>query len=544
MKNHATLLLTPVVIALAALLAACSGGGPNPVQKGIETQTFHVGNGGEPSGIDPHTTTGMPEFRIQKELFEGLVGKDPKTLAPVPAVAESWAVSEDGLQYTFKLRDDAKWSNGDDLVAEDFVWSWRRALLPALGNQYAYSLFVIENAEEFYLGNIEDFAQVGVHALEPKVLQVTLKSPTPYFLDLLDHHSMYPVHRASIEQAGAIDDRAAQWAVPGKLIGNGPFVLKDWQPNKILVVEKNPVYWNADKVNLNEVHFHPVEDVLTEERMFRAGQLHKTSSLPIEKIAGYRRENAPELRLHPYLGTYYYKLNTTVKPLDDVRVRKALAMSIDRELIVDKVAKGGQLPAYNFTPPDTQAYTADAQVKQDVEQARKLLAEAGYPGGEGFPKIEILYNTLEDHQKIAVAIQQMWKQALNIDVTLQNQEWKVYLSSTRTKNYQIARAAWVGDYLDPNTFLDMFVTEGGNNQTGWSNAQYDQLIAKASAASDREARYAYFQDAERILMDEVPIIPIYTYTSKYLLHPAVQGIHENILDYHPYKYVSLEPTGK
>lgn len=537
--NNCIAIVTLVLMSLSAVLAGCSSGGSTPVQKGIETQTFHIGNGGEPSGIDPHTTTGMPEFHIQMALFEGLVSKDPKTLAPVPAVAESWEMSEDGLQYTFKLRDDAKWSNGDDVVADDFVWSWRRALLPSLGNQYAYSLFVIKNAEDFYLGKTQNFDDVGVRALEPKVLQVTLRSPTPYFLDLLDHHSMYPVHRPTVEQAGAIDDRAAQWAVPGKLVGNGAFVLTQWQPNKILVVEKNPHYWDSERVRLNEIHFHPTENVSTEERMFRAGQLHKTDTLPIEKIATYREKNAPELRLHPYLGTYYYQLNTTIKPLDDVRVRKALAMSIDRQLIVDKVAKGGQLPAYNFTPPDTQGYTAEAEVKLDIEKARKLLAEAGYPGGEGFPKLEILYNTLEDHQTIAVAIQQMWKQALNIDVTLQNQEWKVYLSSTRTGNYQIARAAWIGDYLDPNTFLDMFVTDGGNNKTGWSDPQYDALIAKAGNTYDQQERYRYFQEAERILMDEVPIIPIYTYTSKYLVHNAVQGLHENILDYHPYKYIYL-----
>lgn len=522
-------------------IAGCSGGGPTPVEKGIEQQVFHVGNGTEPSGIDPHATTGMPEFHIQMALFEGLASKHPKTLEPVPGVAESWTISDDGKQYTFKIREDAKWSNGDELVAEDFVWSWMRALAPALGNQYAYSLFVIENAEQFYLGEITDFAQVGVKALDKKTLQVNLASPTPYFLDLLDHHSMYPVHRKSIEEAGSYDDRAAQWATPGKLVSNGPFVLKDWQPNKILVVEKNPSYWDAGRVKLNEIHFHPVDNLATEERMFRAGQLHKTSSLPIAKIASYRASSAPELHIHPYLGTYYYYLNTEIEPLDDPRVRKALAMSVDRDTLVDKVAKGGQLPAYNFTPPDINGYTAEARVEFDPEKARKLLAQAGYPNGEGFPKLEILFNTLEDHQKIAVTIQQMWKQALNIDVTLQNQDWKVYLSNTRTGNYEIARAAWIGDYLDPNTFLNMFVTGGGNNKTGWSNSRYDELIAKANRTLDQQERYQYFQEAERILMDEVPIIPIYTYTYKYLLHPAVEGWYDNILDYHPYKYVSLVP---
>lgn len=512
------------------------------MEKGIEAQVYHVGNGSEPSGIDPHATTGKPEAHIQMALFEGLVSKDPQTLKPEPGVAESWQVSKDGLQYTFKLRENARWSNGDDLVAEDFVWSWRRALAPSLGNQYAYSLFVIENAERFYNGEVNDFADVGVKALDDKTLQVMLRGPASYFLSLLDHHSMYPVHRASVEAAGAYDDRAARWAVPETFVGNGPFTLRDWQQNKILVVEKNPHYWDAKRVALNEIHFHPVEDLSTQERMFRAGQLHKTEALPIEKIGPYRDSGAPELRLHPYLGTYFYWLNTAVEPLNDVRVRKALAMSIDRQLLVEKVAKGGQLPAYSFTPPDVQGYTAKAQVRYDVAGAQRLLAEAGYPNGEGFPQLSILYNTLDDHQKIAMAIQQMWKQALNIDIATQNQEWKVFLSSTKTGDYQIARASWIGDYLDPNTFLNLFVTSGGNNRTGWGNPAYDALITKAGASSDQSERYAYFQQAESILMDEVPIIPIYTYTSKYLLHPSVQGVHDNILDYHPYKYISLKAT--
>ena len=524
---------------LTFLLFACSGGGPTPVDMGIEKQIYHVGNGGEPSGIDPHTTTGMPEYHIQMALYEGLVSKDPKSLEIEPGTAERWEVSQDGLQFTFHIRENAKWSNGDDLTAEDFVWSWMRALSPALGNQYAYSLFTIVHAEDFYLGKIKDFSQVGVKALDKKTLQVTLHSPTPYFLSLLDHHSMFPVHRASIEQAGDFDDRSSQWALPEKFVGNGAFTLKSWEPNKLLVVEKSEHYWDASTVKLNEIHFHPIDNGATEERMFRAGQLHKTNSLPIEKIAGYSESKAPEFHLSPYLGTYFYRLNTTIKPLNDVRVRKALAMSIDRELLVEKVTKGGQLAAYNFTPPDTQGYTPRAKLEFNIEKAQKLLAEAGYPNGEGFPKLEILFNTFEDHRKIAVTVQQMWKQALNIDVTMQNQDWKVYLSNTRTMNYQIARAAWIGDYLDPNTFLDMFVTNGGNNETGWSSTKYDELIASAGNTMDQSERYEFFQNAEKILVEELPIIPIYTYTTKYLLHTSVKGVDDNIMDYHPYKYISL-----
>ena len=275
--------------------------------------------------------------------------------------------------------------------------------------------------------------------------------------------------------------------------------------------------------------------------MFRTGQLHITNGLPTEKIELYRKENPDLIQIHPYLGTYFYIFNTKLTPLDDPRIRRALVMSIDRDAIVKNVTKGGQIPAYNLTPPDPLGYTPRAKITYDIDTARKLLAEAGYPNGEGFPKLELLFNTLESHRQIAVAIQQMWKQALNIDITLHNQEWKVYLDSQRTMNYQISRASWIGDYIDPNTFLDMYVTDGGNNRTGWSNPEYDRLINQAANTSNQEERYELFQQAEEILMNEVPIIPIYTYTRVFLKSPHIKGWSPNILDHHPYKYVSLEP---
>lgn len=532
------------VCVVVALFTSCSNKQESPVQLGIQNQILHKGNGDEPAGLDPHTTTGMPEYHIQMAVFEGLVSKDPNTLETIPAVAESWTVSDDGLIYTFKIRDNAKWSNGAELTAEDFVWSWMRGLLPNLGNQYAYSLYVIKNAEAFHKGDISDFNEVGVKALDKQTLEVTLGSFTPYFLLLLDHHSMFPVYRPAIEKVGDIDDRGSRWVRPETFVGNGAFSLKEWVPNKVLVVEKNKYYWDAGVVKLNEIHFHPIQQVTTEERMYRAGQLHVTNIIPTEKIEGYSKRLAPEYRGHPYFGTYFYNLNITVKPLDDVRVRKALSYSIDREKLVEKVTKGGQIPAFNLTPPDTLGYTSEARGKFDIEEARKLLAEAGYPNGEGFPKLEVLFNTHEDHRKVAVAIQQMWKTALNINVTLQNQDWKVFLDSQRSLDYQISRASWIGDYFDPNTFLDLYLTDGGNNKTGWTNSDYDALIAKAAKTSNAVERHHYFQQAEAILVDEVPIIPIYTYTRNYLAHPSLNGWDDNILDYHPYKYLYFSQESK
>jgi oligopeptide transport system substrate-binding protein len=533
-----------ILLAWLMLISGCSeqSDSPDADTPATDTGILHMGNGAEPQDLDPHIVTGVTEHNIISALLEGLVGKNPETLAPEPAVAVSWEIRDEGKTYLFRLRPEAKWSNNDPVTAHDFVYAWQRALMPALGNQYAYMLYPVLNAESFNKGQITDFSQVGIRAIDDHMLEVRLTAPTPYFLGLLDHYSTFPVHRATIEKFGQIDTRGSQWTRAGNFVGNGPFRLMSWEQNRVIVVEKNPAYWDAATVKLDAIHFHPVGQINTEERMFRAGQLHITYAMPEEKIPAYKKDNPAVLKSHPYLGTYFYRLNTTVPPLNDVRVRRALAMTIDREAIVNNVTRGGQIAAYTLTPPDTLGYTARAAIPYDVEQARRLLAEAGYPNGQGFPELTLLFNTLETHQKIAEAVQQMWKQALGINISLQNQEWKVYLESERTMSYQISRASWIGDYIDPNTFLDMFITDGGNNRSGWSSPQYDALIAQAALTPDQQARYELFQQAESILMNEVPLIPIYTYAKNYLLSPRVKGWYTNLMDYHPYKYVYLEPT--
>lgn len=527
-------------VAIVLSFSSCSGEKKTNVTEGTKNQILHIGNGTEPQGLDPHVVTGIPEFNIITALLEGLITEDPKTLEPIPGMAESWTVSEDHKTYIFNIRKNAKWSNGDPVTAHDFLFSWKRLITPGLAAEYAYQLFYLKNAEEYYTGVIKDFNEVGVKAIDDKTLQVELRNPVPFFLSLLYHHSLYPVHRATIEKYGNIDSRVSKWTLPGNFVGNGPFVLKKWELNKIIVVEKNPLYWNASIVKLNEIHFYPIDNEQTEERMFRSGQLHLTNGVPIEKIGVYREKNPELIYIHPFMGTYYYMINTLKEPFTDSRVRKALAMSIDRGQIVEKVTKGGQLPAYAFTPPGTMGFTPEPAISFDIEGARKLLAEAGYPDGKGFPEFELLYNTNEGHRKIAVAVQQMWKNALNIDISLMNQDWKVFLDSQRTQNFLVSRASWIGDYPDPNTFLDMWVTDGGNNHTGWSNKKYDNLIDKAAETVDKEERYGYFQEAEKILTEEVPIISIYTYTRIFLMRPEVKGWYPNIMDHHPYQYVYLE----
>lgn len=521
------------------LLFAC-GNGENNVTSGLASQTLHWGNGAEPQELDPHIVTGLPEHHIIVGLLEGLVLKDPATLEPIPGMAESWDISDDGKTYTFHIRTNARWSNGDPVTSADFVWSWWRALQPALGNLYAYMYYPIKNAEAYATGKLDDFSQVGVKAIDTKTLEVILANPTPYFLQLLDHYSMFPVHRATIEKFGDPSERGTRWTRAGNFVGNGPFILKQWDLNRLVMIEKSTTYYDADKVRLNAIRFYPTENVSTEERMFRAGQLHVTGSLPADKIAVYKKTNPQALRISPYLGTYFYRINTTVAHLADKRIRRALAMAINRQQIIDTVTKGEQMPAFTFTPPNTLGYTAENGFAEDLETAKALLAEAGYANGEGFPPTELLYNSSEGHRKLAVAIQQMWKKHLNIDISLNNQDWKVYLDSVTTGNYQIARAGWIGDYVDPNTFLDMWLTDGGNNSTGWHNDEYDRLISEAAPrAKERTQRYAHFRRAEALLLDAMPIIPIYTYNSIHLVHPNVKGLPSNILDYALYKQMYL-----
>ena len=528
---------------LSCLMLSACGNNESNVVSGDREQILHWGNGTEPQELDPHIVTGVPEHHIIIALLEGLVLKDPATLEPAPGVAERWNISDDGLVYTFHLRDNARWSNGDPVTANDFVWSWWRALQPALGNQYAYMYYAIKNAEAYSQGKIKDFEEVGVKALDQSTLQVTLANPTPYFLQLLDHYSMFPVHRPTIEKFGEPAERGTRWTRAGNFVGNGAFTLKRWDLNKIVIVEKSATYWDRAKVQLKGIHFYPTENVSTEERMFRAGQLHVTGSIPADKIAVYKKERPEDIRIAPYLGTYFYRSNTNVPHLSDPRVRRALAMTINRKQIVERVTKGGQLPAYKYTPPNTLGYTAEDGFSFDPEAARTLLAEAGYPNGEGFPQTEILYNTSEGHRKLAVAIQQMWKINLNIDVVLNNQDWKVYLDNVDNGHYQIARAGWIGDYVDPNTFLDMWVSEGGNNRTGWSNPDYDTLVLKQSpTAANRADRYQAFQRAEAILLEEMPILPIYFYTRNNLVRPSVKGMPANLLDYALYKNISLDSS--
>jgi len=521
------------------LLTACSES-IKPVDTAVKNQILYIGNGTEPQDLDPHIVTGVPESKVLMALLEGLVIRNPDGPTPLPGVAKNWDISKDGKTYTFYLREDAAWSNGDSVTAYDFVYAWNRVLLPSLGSKYPDMLYDVVNAEEFNKGKIVDFSKVGVKALDNNTLEVQLKNPAPYFLELLCHYTTRPVHKETIEAYGEIDTPGSQWTRPGNFVGNGPFNLDTWELNKVIIVKKNPTYWNSEVVKLNEIHFFPVDNASREDLMFRSGQLHVTSTVPPEKVESYKDKYPDNIQVDPFYGTYYYRFNTEKAPFDNKLVRQALSLALDRTLIVEKVTKGGQQEAFSFTPPDPDSYFPPTTLEFDPKQAKELLTKAGYSDSNPFPSVDLLYNTSEGHQKLAQAIQQMWKAVLDIDITLTNTDWKVYLSRQSIGDFQIARAGWIGDYIDPKSFLDMMVTGRGNNQTGWSNQEFDNLLIAAANSTSQDQRFSNFYEAEKILIEEMPIIPIYTYTRIYMLHEDVKGWGNNLLDSRPYQFVYLE----
>lgn len=509
------------------------------VDRGVREQVLHRGIGHDLAGLDPHLATQASDYSVLSALFEGLVAEDPVDLHPVPGVAERWELSPDGLTYTFHLRANARWSTGEPVTAQDFIASWRRILTPALGADYANFLYVIQGAQAFHQG-LAGFEQVGLAAPDSRTLRVTLEHRTSYFLAMLNHQAWFPVHLATIEKYGAATDRANTWARPGHFVGNGPFTLKAWRAGQEIVVEKSNTYWDRATVRLNGIHFYAIDSLDVEERTFRAHQLHLTDALPTGKIDTYRRDAPNLLRIDPLLGTYFYRLNTKRPFLSDPRIRRALALAVDRDAIVEKILRGGQQPAVAFTPPGTAGYTSSAALATNVEAARKLLADAGYPGGKGLPTFELLFNSSESHRLIAEAVQEMWRRELGVEVRLSNQELKSTLESRRAGNYQILRSSWTADYVDPASFLEIWRSDSGNNYTGWEDSDFDALLFAAARESDPAARLVLFQKAEAILLDAAPLIPIYHYTHVFLIDPSVRGWYPTLLDHHPYKHVWLE----
>ena len=566
---------------------------------------FTFCNGDEIKTVDPAIVTGSPEGRIIRGLFEGLCNWDPKDLRPTPGVAKSWDISADQKTYTFHLREDALWSDGSRVTAEDFVYSFRRFLHPATGAEYAYELWYIVGAKEFSTARVEpgDAVQVeldqavdgapphapgvlllgtlkskkltgsvekktlvhtyivevngrerrfsdkgdgercrwvlpvfdqsvGIKALDERTLRITLKHPVPFFLTLMGFYPMFPVQRRCVEQYGY-----PLWTKPENIVTNGPFRLESRRIRDRIRMVKSETYWDRDNVHLNTVDALPIKSEATSLNLYMRGQADYIITVPSTVVPDLLSDY-PDFQPAPYLATYYYRLNVTKPPLDKVQVRRALGLAVDKREIVERVTRAGQQPARSFVPLEIGKYTDYSPglcPDHDVEEARRLLAEAGFPGGKGFPRIEILYNTSEAHQAIAELVQAQWRRNLGIDVRLTHQDWASYLSRQRNMDYVVARAGWIGDYTDPNTFLIMYVTGGANNQTGWGNAEYDRLIEQSLREPDLAKRMQGYQKAEQILMDEMPIIPLYYHVSQSMVRSYVKGYYPNVQDVHPYQ---------
>jgi oligopeptide transport system substrate-binding protein len=536
-----------VLAMFAAVLAAGCGGGQGDGTGGgpqaqiggpsgtelAERQVLHVGNGVELQSLDPHRSEDTASARVHRDLYEGLINEAPNGDL-IPGVAHAWSVSDDAKTYVFNLRPEARWSNGDPVTANDFVFSLRRGADPKTVSVYSYILSPILHADEITAGQRPP-EDLGVRAIDDHTLEITLANATPYFLGLLAHSMTYPVHRASIEQHGD------QFTRPGNLVGNGAFKLDEWVVQSHLKVVRNPHYWDNANTKLEEVWFYPTEDQTAELQRFRSLELDITEIIPAAQI-GFIRENlAEELVISPYLGSYYYGFNVTRPPFkDNPKLRRALSLAVNRDIITQQVLNLGQISAYGFVPPIkgyTQQQMAEASwtQKQREDEAKRLYAEAGY-GPDNPLRTQIMYNTQEDHRRIAIAITSMWKQVLGVEAEILNQEWKVFIDTRNQKrDTQVYRQGWIGDYNDPFTFLEILRSTAGQNDTGYDNPEYDRLVAASQSALDPQQRINLLQQAESIMLADMPILPLYTYVTARLVQPWVGGYESNIMDHHRHK---------
>ncbi|MEY3895729.1 MAG: hypothetical protein RLZZ214_1249 [Verrucomicrobiota bacterium] len=520
------------------LLGACQK--ESQVDRATREGILLVGNANEPKGLDPHIVSGVLEANILRALFEGLIANDPEhdTSNP-PGAALEVIPDATSTVWTAKLRPDGKWSDGMPITARDFAFSYERILTPELGAKYAEMLYFLKGAEDFNNGKTTDFSTVGVEVVDDDTLRLTLRGPTPYFREVLKHYTWTAVPRHVVLKHGTIGQRGNPWSRPENIVGNGPFKLKSWRRTDHIEVERNPFYWNAANVTLNGVRFLPVTNLYTEGRMFRDGQLHVTYGATPEVVDLMKKEHPAELRQEPYVGAVFYRLNTTRKPLDDLRVRQALAFAVDREVLCDNVFRGFK-PAYAITPPMGD-YDPPHIAGFDKEKARRLLAEAGYPGGKGFPRLKVLISSRETAATLAQALQAMWRETLGIEVEIENKEWNAYLVATQELDYDIAYGGWIGDYLDPLSFLEMWTPGNGNNNTGWDSPALVGLLHKSFTETDATRRFDLLHQAEKILIEDAPIIPIAWYARNYLVHPSVEGWHPLLLANNPYQFIRLVP---
>ena len=526
-----------LLLALLVLppLASCQK--ETQVEKANREGILLVGNSSEPKALDPHLVTGVIESKIIDAISEGLVANDPVSDdATPPGAAASWEHNQAMTEWTFHLQPEGKWSDGKPVTARDFVFSYQRMLHPDLAGPYAEMLYVIENAEAYNKGVIKDFSQVGVQALDDLTLRIKLREPVPFLPSLTRHYTWYPVPEHVVLRFGRMSDRFTEWSICPNMVGNGPFQLKEWRFHDVIEVERNPFYWDKANVGLNGIRFLPIENPYTETRAYLSGQLHTTYQVPSDLIKALRKEEPESLRQEPYVGTVFFRLNTKRPALSDPRVRQALSLTIDRAQICEHISEGFR-PATSVTPK-MGAYEPRPSLSFDPEKARRLLAEAGYPNGDRFPRFTVLISKPQARSQ-AEALQAMWKKELNILINIQNKDWGSYITAQQTLDYDIAHAGWIGDYLDPSTFLNLWTDGNGNNNTGWSDPRYEQYLREAAQEADPAKRFALFKEAESLLMDAQPLIPVSYWSRVYLHRPEVKGWHPLLLDHHPWKTVTI-----
>lgn len=551
MKKRFSLRLLALMLGFVMLLSACGNGGQKQgtgqagngnaasnEEAGREDGVFDVNIASEPQSIDPALNSAVDGAIMISHLFESLIRWDNDgngNAVLKPGIAESWDVSDDGLTWTFHLRD-AKWSDGKPVVAEDFVYAWNRLVNPDTGADYEYMLDMVKGYEE---------KKLDISAPDEKTFVVNLSVKCPYFEEICAFPAVMPVRKDAVEGT-------ENWTnSPDSLISNGPYVLKEWKHNQVIEMEKNPEYYDADSVKAEKLAFHLQDDQNAIYASYRSGDLDFINSVPQEEVQ--KLLDTKELKVLPQVGTYYVVFNTEKEPFNDARVRKAFSLVIDRDFIVKQVSGKGEEPASGYVPSGV--YDVDGaegddfrtkggdyysikvdDYEKNVKEAKKLMEEAGYKDGQGFPQVEYLYNTSEGHKAIAEALQNMWQEKLGVQVTLQNQDWNVFLTERKQGNFNIARSGWIADYNDPMSFIDMWMTGGGNNDAQYKNPKYDELVKAAKATSDQAERMENMHKAEDILVGEDAVVaPIYFYTNSHMMKPNIEGLYYTPLGYYFFK---------
>jgi len=521
------MLMMAVILVMSLILSGCGNDSKGNL---ASDQVFRMNLFSEPPELDPGTSQDQNSFTVLNGIYEGLTRLDEKA-AVQKGTAESWDVSEDGKTYTFTIRKDAKWSNGDAVKASDFEYAWKRALDPNMDppSPYAYQLYYLKNAEKYNAGELADASQVGVKAEGDNKLVVTLENATPYFLKLTAFFTYFPVHQATVEGN-------PQWAAEAEsIISNGPFKMSSWKHNESITLAKNDNYYGKKDINFSEIQLAMIEEGATELNMYETGDLdwagRPIGEIPLDMLPVLKADKEANLQIKPIASAYYYVFNSTVKPFTSAKVRKALAMAIDRKDIVEKVTMGDQVPAFGFVAgvngvvKPYREEVKDNYFTEDAAAAKKLLAEGlADEGLSKFPEVTLIHNTGQGHTKVATAIVDMWRKNLGIEVKIESQEFGVLLNNRTNLNYQIARAGWGADYDDPMTYIDLFTSTSGNNDSGWKNADYDALVKKAYAETDAKKRMDYIAEAEKMLIDDMVIMPIYYYTAIWMSKPNVKGV--------------------